>query len=210
MREVTRDRLVADGIAGIDILTGGFPCQDLSAAGRRAGIEGERSGLWSEVHRLIGELGPLYAIMENVSNLLAGPDFQPGGWFGRVLSDLAEVGYDAEWHSIPAAAVGAAHYRERVWIVAYPAEVGWFRARSIFSGHTDYSRVEGIPAEVHHPYDSARLLARKDLPDVRKDARLSGTVDRIGAVGNTVQVQIPELIGNAILRTEREKMTAKG
>jgi len=203
VREVSRDRLAADGIAGIDILTGGFPCQDLSAAGRRAGIEGERSGLWSEVHRLIGELGPQYAIMENVWNLLAGPDNQPGGWFGRVLADLAEVGYDAEWHCIPAAAVGADHHRERVWIIAYPAEDGWFRDRSVFSGDTAQSRVEGLPEAVLRPLDYQRLLDRGGLPDVRKDARLSGAVDRIGAVGNTVQVQIPQLIGEAILRTER-------
>lgn len=205
VREVSRDRLAADGVTGIDILTGGFPCQDLSVAGRRAGIEGERSGLWSEVHRLIGELGPLYAIMENVWGLIAGPDDQPGRWFGRVLSDLAEVGYDAEWHCIPAAAVGAEHYRERVWIIAYPGEERWFRDRSIFNGVTDYERVERTPTENLLGYDLERYVGRDDLPDLRKIARLSGGVDRIGAVGNTVQVQIPQLIGNAILRTEREK-----
>ncbi len=205
MREVNRDRLSADGITGIDVITGGFPCQDLSAAGLRAGIGGERSGLWSEVHRLIGELRPLYAVMENVWNLLAGPNDQPGGWFGRVLADLAEVRYDAEWHCIPAAAVGADHHRERVWIIAYPAEDGWFRDRSIFSGNTAASRVERLPEALLRPLDYSGLLSRGNLPDVRKDARLSGAVDRIGAVGNTVQVQIPQLIGNAILRTEREK-----
>ncbi|MFN3253754.1 DNA cytosine methyltransferase [Roseibium album] len=210
VREVNSDRLAADGITGIDILTGGFPCQDLSAAGRRAGIGGQRSGLWSEVHRLIGELGPLYAIMENVWNLLAGPNEQPGGWFGRVLADLAEVGYDAEWHCIPAAAVGADHHRERVWIIAYPSEDRWFRDRSVFTGNTTASRVERLPEAVLRPLDYQRLLGGGGLPDVRKDARLSGAVDRIGAVGNTVQVQIPQLIGEAILRTERGKLEGRG
>ncbi|WP_395175840.1 DNA cytosine methyltransferase [Roseibium alexandrii] len=208
VREVTRDRLVADGITGIDILTGGFPCQDLSLSGRRAGIEGERSGLWSEVHRLIGELRPLYAVMENVWNLLAGPSEQPGRWFGRVLADLAEVGYDAEWHCIPAAAVGADHHRERVWIIAYASEVGWLGDRSVFSKGTIIEPAPRTPETVLHPVDYQRLLDRGDLPDIRKDARLSGAVDRIGAVGNTVQVQIPQLIGEAILRTEREKLLA--
>lgn len=208
VREVTRDRLVADGITGIDILTGGFPCQDLSLSGRRAGIEGERSGLWSEVHRLIGELGPLYAIMENVWNLLAGPGEQPGGWFGRVLADLAEVGYDAEWHCIPAAAVGADHHRERVWIIAYPTKERWFHNRSVFNGFTRVERVEWTSEKGVFGYDLSRFVGRTDLPDLREDARLSGAVDRIGAVGNTVQVQIPQLIGEAILRTEREKLLA--
>jgi len=84
--------------------------------------DGTRSGLWSEIVRLVGELRPRYVILENVANLLAGPSEQRGGWFGRVLSDLAECGYDAEWENIPASALGAPHRRERVWIVAYPSK----------------------------------------------------------------------------------------
>jgi DNA (cytosine-5)-methyltransferase 1 len=93
-----------------DVLCGGFPCQDISNAGKRAGIDGERSGLWSEFARLIGELRPRYAIMENVAALL-------GRGLERVLGDLAALGYDAEWHCIPASAVGAPHRRDRIWIV---------------------------------------------------------------------------------------------
>ena len=103
-----------------DVVTGGFPCQDISIAGAQAGIDGPRSGLWSELCRIIGEVRPHYAVVENVSNLLSGPSEQRGKWFGRVLGDLAEIGFDAEWHCIPASHVGAPHIRDRVWIIAYP------------------------------------------------------------------------------------------
>jgi len=96
-----------------DIICGGFPCQDLSLANKNAlGLDGERSGLWSEYARLIGEIRPRYAIVENVATLL----FRG---VGRVLGDLAEIGYDAEWHCVPASAVGAPHRRDRIWIIAY-------------------------------------------------------------------------------------------
>ena len=118
--KLTGDILRRDGIS-VDVITGGFPCQDISVAGKQAGIgEGTRSGLWSEIVRLIGQLSPRYVIVENVAALLSGPSEQRGGWFGSILADLAQCGYDAEWENIPAAAVGAPHRRERVWIVAYP------------------------------------------------------------------------------------------
>ena len=117
IRELSRERLESDGISGIDVITGGFPCQDISVAGKQAGITGERSGLWSELARLIGDIRPKYAIMENVTALISG---DRGRWFGRVLGDLAEIGYDAEWHCIPASELGANHHRDRVWILAYP------------------------------------------------------------------------------------------
>lgn len=129
VRALTAERLAADGVA-VDVITGGFPCQDISVAGKRAGItEGTRSGLWSEFARLIGELRPRYVIVENVAGLLNGPPERPGAWFGRVLGDLAERGYDAEWENIPAATVGASHRRERVWIVAYSASERCGKAR---------------------------------------------------------------------------------
>jgi DNA (cytosine-5)-methyltransferase 1 len=112
---LTKELLDERGIT-IDVICGGFPCQDISYAGAGAGIEGERSGLWSEYARLIGELRPQFVIVENVSALLSrGLD--------RVLGDLASIGYDAEWHCIPASAVGAPHRRDRIWIMAYPSIV---------------------------------------------------------------------------------------
>jgi DNA (cytosine-5)-methyltransferase 1 len=119
IRTLTAERLAADGIA-VDLICGGFPCQDLSKAGRQAGITGERSGLWGEYKRLIRELGPEFVLVENVTALLSGPTEQPGQWFGVVLGNLATLGYDAEWHCIPAGSVGAPHIRDRIWIVAYP------------------------------------------------------------------------------------------
>lgn len=112
IRDLTAARLAADGIA-VDAICGGFPCQDISNAGKCAGIEGERSGLWSEYARLIGELRPRVVFVENVSALL-------GRGLDRVLGDLAALGYDAWWDCIPASAVGAPHQRDRLWLVAYP------------------------------------------------------------------------------------------
>ena len=117
--ETVRAGCVTDGttaVGPIDIITGGFPCQDISHAGKQAGIDGARSGLWSELCRIIGEVRPRYAVLENVAALLSG---DRGRWFQRVLGDLAEIGYDCEWHCIPASAVGAPHQRDRVWIIAY-------------------------------------------------------------------------------------------
>ena len=112
----------------IDVIAGGFPCQDISTAGQGAGLAGSRSGLWYEFHRLVNEIRPRYAIIENVSVLRSrGLD--------QVLWSLAEIGYDAEWHCIPASALGAPHRRDRIWIVAYPTSVrpsgsGLFRGPS--------------------------------------------------------------------------------
>ena len=110
VRTITADKLASDGIT-VDAICGGFPCQDISTAGKGAGLEGERSGLWFEYARIIGELRPRYVIVENVAALL-------NGGFDRVLGSLASLGYDAEWHCIPASAVGAPHRRDRLWIVA--------------------------------------------------------------------------------------------
>lgn len=97
----------------VDVLCGGFPCQDISLAGKGAGIGGARSGLWSEFARLVGELRPRYVVVENVPALL-------GRGVGRVLGDLAALGFDAEWDCLPASAFGAPHRRDRFWLVAYP------------------------------------------------------------------------------------------
>lgn len=98
------------------IIAGGFPCQDISTAGKGAGLDGARSGLWYEYARIISELRPRYAIMENVGALtFRGLD--------RVLGSLAEIGYDAEWQDIRASDIGAPHKRERIWIIAYPNQI---------------------------------------------------------------------------------------
>jgi len=109
-----------------DVICGGYPCQPFSTAGRRGG-ENDPRHLWPAMHNAIRLLRPRYAIMENVRGHLS-------LGFGRVLGDLAEIGYDTEWQVIPAAAVGAPHRRERVFIVAYP--------KSEYSnGSNDYPRI---------------------------------------------------------------------
>jgi DNA (cytosine-5)-methyltransferase 1 len=117
VRTLNSAALRRDGIA-IDAICGGFPCQDISVAGKGAGLAGERSGLWSEYARIIGELRPRIIIVENVAALL-------GRGLERVLGDLAALGFDAEWHCIPASAVGAPHRRDRLWIVANNAQWAW-------------------------------------------------------------------------------------
>jgi len=200
--KLTGDILARDGIA-VDVITGGFPCQDLSVAGKQAGMgEGTRSGLWSEIVRLIGDLRPSYVIVENVANLLSGPSEKRGGWFSRVLGDLAECGYDAEWENISAQEVGAPQRRERIWIAAYPEKrlrnrvlfSGKFHGESSFQGFKRVRRSVRLRRDRHEPpANFARLSA---------DDGISLRVGEIAAYGNAVVPQIPELIGQAILKAE--------
>lgn len=104
--------LTGEQVGPVDVICGGFPCQDISFAGKGAGLAGERSGLWREYARLVRELRPAFVIVENVAALL-------GRGLGDVLGDLAALGYDAWWDCIPASAVGAPHRRDRLWVVAY-------------------------------------------------------------------------------------------
>jgi DNA (cytosine-5)-methyltransferase 1 len=202
VRELTAERLAADGIA-VDVITGGFPCQDISVAGNQAGItDGTRSGLWSEIIRLACDLRPKFIIVENVSNLLAGPSERPGGWFGRVLADLAECGYDAEWENIPASALGAPHRRERVWLIAYPDQDG------CEFGILTQDRIRPVEsALIWEPFRAASFAVR--VPEL---AAICGTDDglpeELGAYGNAVVPQIPEMIGNAILGILAEQREA--
>ena len=112
VRTLTAARLAADGIV-FDLICGGFPCQDLSVAGKGAGLSGERSGLWFQFQRLIEETSPGWVIVENV------PALRTRG-LDQVLGGLFALGYDAEWRNISAAGVGARHLRNRLWLVAYP------------------------------------------------------------------------------------------
>jgi DNA (cytosine-5)-methyltransferase 1 len=196
VRTLTAAKLAADGIA-VDVITGGFPCQDISVAGKQAGIsEGTRSGLWSECLRLVSELRPRFAIFENVSNLLSGPGEQPGAWFSRILSDLAAVRYDAEWHDLPASYIGAWHRRGRVWILAYPNKIS--RQQGI--AQKPILRQSYVQEQSTRSF--AKWTGRSSLPKSRICGRNDGVPDvphRIAALGNAVVPQIPELIGNAIL-----------
>ena len=112
VKELTVERLQADGNVP-DVIVGGFPCQDVSKAGKGEGLTGQRSGLWAEMFRLIRDVRPTWAIIENVSALR-------GKGFVTILQDFREIGYCVEWHCIPASALGAHHQRDRIWIVAHP------------------------------------------------------------------------------------------
>jgi DNA (cytosine-5)-methyltransferase 1 len=103
--------------ARVDLVAAGFPCTNVSLAGDGSGLDGPESGLWREVIRVVRDLRPRYLFVENVAALL-------GRGLDRVLGDLAESGFDAEWDCIPAAAVGAPHLRDRIWLVAYADDAG--------------------------------------------------------------------------------------
>lgn len=205
VRTLTAERLAADGIARADVITGGFPCQDVSSAGKQAGISGARSGLWGELCRLTGELRPRFTLVENVTNLISG---ERGSWFGRVLGDLAEIRYDAEWHCIPASAVGAPHGRDRVWIIAYPAQ--GVRDRILLPGEFNG---EGMEQGYQRVWSLIRARRSRSAPPadfgrLHKNDGLSSRLGEIAAFGNAVVPQIPELIGNAILASLNQREAA--
>ena len=180
VRTLTAARLADDGIA-VDVICGGFPCQDISIAGKGAGLAGARSGLWWEFHRLIAEIRPAWVIIENVSAL------RHKG-LGDVLRSLAAVGYDAEWHCIPASAVGAPHRRDRIWIVAYPNNDG-----------ESVSKINAEAPRLQIALTNGGWRRWEGKPeDVRMDDGLFNGLDRLKALGNAVVPQIPELIGRAI------------
>jgi DNA (cytosine-5)-methyltransferase 1 len=184
-------KLTAADVSGIDVICGGFPCQDISVAGKGAGLAGERSGLWREFARLIGEIRPRYAIVENVAALL-------GRGLDVVLGDLAALGFDAEWHCIPASAVGLSHERDRVWIVAYHDK----KRPENPEGRTRQAKQNRRQIVTS---DDARFGLRKRIPEPEMDRvvhGLSADVDAVGSLGNAVVPQIPEIIGRAIMRAE--------
>lgn len=101
----------------VDIVSGGFPCQDISSAGKGAGIDGARSGLWREMARVVREVGPRYVLVENSPMLTS-------RGLGVVLGDLAAMGFDARWGVLGAVDAGAPHRRDRIWILANASKIG--------------------------------------------------------------------------------------
>jgi DNA (cytosine-5)-methyltransferase 1 len=193
VEKLTADRLAADGI-GVDVICGGFPCQDISTVGQRAGLEGDRSGLWSEIARLIRDLRPEYAVMENVSALL----FRG---LGEVLRDLAEIGYDAEWHCIPASAVGYHHGRDRIWIVAYPEgsrRGSILQESGLLQATIQDSAGSAGPGRAFYAPDAQRMLRQTDPSVLRVADGIPDRIHRIRVLGNAVVPKIPELIARAI------------
>lgn len=195
----------AHNLEPVDLICGGFPCQDISYAGKGAGLEGERSGLWYEFARIIGEMGPRYAVVENVPALLT-------RGLGDVLGTLASLGYNAEWTCLPAASVGAPHIRDRVFVLAHTGRI----SRSVLGcgsdGHRELVEERGVREEakrgdhrklaplvpgVHPgaPADWWRAQSRV----ARSTDGAPNRLDRLTALGNAVVPQVAEWIGQRIM-----------
>lgn len=184
VRTLTATRLAADGIA-VDTICGGFPCQDISLAGRMSGLTGEKSGLWNEALRLVTDLRPRFVILEN------SPVLRSRG-LEQILRAFSKIGYDAEWHCIPLNALDAPHRRDRVWVIAYP------------SGQRD-----GLPPlEISAGWDQLKYRSWWDTepPICRVVDAVSARPRSLAALGNSISPVIPELIGHAL--TTRAALTA--
>ena len=207
---------------GIEVIAGGFPCQDISAAGKGLGLAGKRSGLWREMLRTIRLVRPSYAIVENVAMLLA-------RGMGTVLGDMAESGYDTEWGCISARDVGAPHLRERIWIVAHTEQPGrQYRKKRNEAAerqpgtHADYALPQGRPSD-DRSKRRERLIPRQiqrqpefswceDVRGIEDYFRLpnipepllrrsgNGISERLHGLGNAVVPEIPRLIGQEIMK----------
>jgi len=181
----------------VDLIAGGIPCQPISVAGARMGTDDER-WLWPEFRRIIRMVRPEFVLMENVSGLLS---INNGRLFGGILSDLASCGYDAEWDCIPAAAVGAPHRRDRVFIVAYSQGSGRERIlRSNSGGFLSSYWEEVMQALDTHSSYFQRFDERMGKPAVfGVDDGIPFKLDRLGCLGNAVVPQVAEAIGKMII-----------
>ena len=211
--KLTGDILARDGIA-VDVITGGFPCQDISPAGKKAGIGGVKSSLWGQFSRLIGEIRPRYVILENSAELL-------NRGVGDVLGDLAAWGYDAEWQCISAAVLGAPHGRDRFYAIAYPNHQGepgctvndetrWlppFGSYDVADTKRGEQSLGRVMARVGRVWQSVAwdgLWSAENSPiGLGMDDGVPNRMDRLRGLGNAVVPQIPEMIGHAILEAER-------
>jgi DNA (cytosine-5)-methyltransferase 1 len=179
-------------LAPVDLICGGFPCQDISVAGKGAGLAGARSGLWGEYIRIVRELRPRYVLVENVSALLVrGLD--------RVLGDLAASGYAAEWDCLPASAVGAPHRRDRLFIIAHADTNGLGSVLATPRGLREVRRPflwESFGAVDNRVWLTDHCLLSRDVDGV------PDRVERIAALGNAVVPQVAEWIGCRIVEAD--------
>ena len=168
----------------VDVVSGGFPCQDISAAGKGAGIEGERSGMWKEMARIIGEVRPRYVLVEN------SPILTSRG-LGVVLGDLAAMGYDAEWGVLGAVHADLDHERERIWILAADSTCGALEdSQDERQGMAETN--SGWPAKGLINGAVRRNEWRNTEPDLlRVVDGMAVEVDRFKAVGNG---QVPAVV----------------
>lgn len=162
----------------VDIIAGGFPCTDISLAGLGAGIDGEKSGLWREFKRIIREVGPRLVFVENVAALTSrGLD--------RVLGDLADLGFDAEWTTLSAGACGAPHRRNRIFILAYRRgdRLEGFGARGAATG----AAIGGGRGEVADAEGDRRIEGRAEPAGLERGP---DAPERGGAVANSSSLEL--------------------
>ena len=189
------EKVGARNLEPVDLICGGFPCQDLSIAGKQAGIDGARSGLWREFARIIGEIRPRFVVVENVTALL-------NGGLDRVLGDMAARGYDAVWDCIPAQAVGAHHRRDRLFIVATMANADSARLQGRFGEVMRECTGERITGQggTRSGKLSDHWLAEPGLGRVANG--ISRRVDRLKCLGNAVVPQVAAVIGRVVVQLE--------
>ena len=161
----------------VDIVTGGFPCQDISAAGKGAGIDGAKSGMWHHMARIIREVGPRYVLVENSPMLTS-------RGLGRVVGDLASLGYDARWGVLGARDAGAPHKRERIWIVAHAQ--GFGQREQTDRAHTVADSGHPRPEPVRSGQHSGDVA---DSASVGWGARRPGRSDPSGARESELTLQ---------------------
>jgi len=185
-----------------DIICGGFPCQDLSYAGTGAGLDGDRSGLWHEMLRVIRLVRPRYVLVENVPALL-------NRGMGVVVGGLAQSGYDCEWDCIPACAVGAPHRRDRVWIVARCNSDSRRAFQYANSGRLKGSRPESAYEDAWASDQAADWWA-VEPGFCRMGNGIPSRVDRLKGLGNAVDPQVVQYIAERIVAIENQSLTACG
>lgn len=200
-----------ENVEPIDVLIGGFPCQDVSSAGKRKGIiKGEtRSGLFYELIRCVRALRPKYVIVENVSALLT-------DGLGTVLGELASVGYDAEWQVLPSAMFGAPHLRERVFVVAYPMRKrGEPSKQAIFTQNGNMGnmlKLDSIVDWCGKRINRETIKAEREIHIqsgvCRMDDGVAEWVDRLGCCGNGIVPHCTYFIGRLIMEHATMKVEA--
>jgi len=162
----------------VNIISGGFPCQDISVAGKMEGIRGGRSGLWSEMFRVIRNLRPEYVIIENSPALLI-------RGFERVLCDLSQLRYNAEWQVISNVAFGYPHKRKRLYVIAHPHEI---RLQSDICPNGDFESVfKKWSSNQDDGYSlSKRIYEIGQSEIIRNGNGFQSWTHRVGSVGNAV------------------------
>lgn len=166
--------------------SGGFPCQDISIAGKGAGLEGSRSGLWFEYARLIGELRPKYALIENVGALAV-------RGLQQVLCSLADVGYNAVWQDIRACDLGAPHRRERIWIVAYPESDGCLQRHAVQNSSKEREAGDHLKKRQNRDKFSERMGKEMAHADTKRQPWRSEYPNDAGNVQGTAQKCRPDV-----------------